>query len=161
MNAIIFLGWLGPERMLATNHMGAIDCGSQEEMEKWSFFFFVSLSVSLLVSLLPHPSQRRPTKSLVLTDSRWACYSTKIFSVWAKADHEGPWALPVQLCNCIHLIRNSLYRGAQSSHIGVSCLCASFSELPCPVAWLPHQPLLIVFRDSYVHMFLKDESKEE
>lgn len=40
-----------------------------------------------------------------------------------------PWALPVQLGNCTHLIRNSPYRGALWAAIS-GYLCVSFCELP-------------------------------
>lgn len=34
--------------------------------------------------------KERPARSLVLTDSRWACYSTEVSSVFGMALPEGP-----------------------------------------------------------------------
>lgn len=36
------------------------------------------------------PLKERPARSLVLTDSRWACYSTEVCSVFGMGLPEGP-----------------------------------------------------------------------
>lgn len=88
------------------------------------FFFFLSFLL-----------KERPARSLVLTDSRWACYSTKVFSVLGMGQTKrAPWALPVQLCNCAHLIRNSPDCWSSSAAISGS-LCASFCDLSFSPAW--------------------------
>lgn len=77
MNALILLGLLGPERMLAANHMGLLIMALRKRWRSEVFYSPLSSPLPFFFCL-----KRRPTTSLVLTDSRWACYSIKVFSVF-------------------------------------------------------------------------------
>lgn len=80
MNALILLGLLGSERMLAANHMGLLIVALRK---RWrSEVFYPPLSPPPPSFLSFFVLREGQLTSLVLTDSRWVCYSIKVFSVF-------------------------------------------------------------------------------
>lgn len=89
--------------------------------------------------------KERPARSLVLTDSRWACSSTKVSSVFGMGRTK---RAPSTSCAARQLYspnqKQPLPRGLASSHPG--CLCARFCEPPSSPARLsPHRFLSDLF----------------
>lgn len=160
MNALILLGLLGSERMLAANHMGLLIVALRK---RWrSEVFYPLLSPPPFLSFF-FCLKRRPTYKPGPNWFQMGLLQYKGFQcVWAKADCEGPCVLPVQLCNCTHLIRNSPYCRSPE----LPCWCPVFvsQSLNHPVLLLAFFSSLffsIVFRELKCMHILMDENKED